>query len=63
MMNLIEIEDERCDGCGLCVAACPHQMFFLRDGKASVQGNPEDCPGCPICVDACVPDAIVMLQT
>ncbi len=61
-MNLIEIEDERCDGCGLCVAACPSEMFCLREGKAVVKGNPEDCPGCPICVDACVPDAIVMLK-
>ncbi len=28
--NIIEVNEEYCDGCGLCVSRCPHQLLDLR---------------------------------
>jgi len=45
------IDEERCDGCGDCVEACPTRAIALASGKAVV--NKASCNGCGICVPAC----------
>ena len=55
MAELI-IDEEKCNGCGACVAACPGEVYELTGGKAVVV-NPEACHHCHTCEDVCDQDA------
>ncbi len=58
-MPKIQVEEDRCKGCGLCVAACPrhciemakeinrHGYFYAR------MTNRDLCIGCRLCAIAC----------
>ncbi len=40
-----------CSGCGACIAACPHEVVELREGRsAMLEGK---CRSCGLCVKAC----------
>ena len=32
--RIIEIDEERCTGCGLCAAKCPKKAITMRDRRA-----------------------------
>ena len=51
------IEEEKCDGCGICVEMCPTGVMALVDGKALIV-NPELCAFDGSCEDACPNGAI-----
>jgi NAD-dependent dihydropyrimidine dehydrogenase PreA subunit len=55
----IEIDTEKCIGCGDCVDICPAEVLELQDGK-SVPINIEDCIDCGSCVAVCEQRAITM---
>ncbi len=42
------VVEERCKGCGRCVALCPRSAVVLEGGKARV--DPERCVGCGACL-------------
>jgi len=44
------VDEEKCDGCGICVERCFVSAMELHDGKA-IPG--EHCKACARCVDAC----------
>jgi heterodisulfide reductase subunit A len=50
------IDDERCDVCKACIAACPNDALRLFEGK--VIHIPVHCEFCGICVSACPTRAI-----
>ena len=58
----IEVNDDYCKGCELCVAACPQDVMALdmsrltSKGYHPVQLIAEGCTGCAICAIIC-PDA------
>ncbi len=60
----VEIESERCKGCGLCVEVCGEQVLELgREINLSgyryvVAVRPEDCVGCCRCAEMC-PDTVL----
>ena len=63
-MAKIEIEQERCKGCGLCVDACPEKILTIGD-KLNLGGyyyavvtDPESCVGCARCAEMC-PDVAI----
>jgi ferredoxin len=33
---IIKVDDEKCDGCGLCIPACAEGALQIAEGKASV---------------------------
>ncbi|MEG1604175.1 MAG: 4Fe-4S binding protein, partial [Cloacibacillus sp.] len=34
MRKIIQIDDEKCDGCGVCANACHERAIEIVDGKA-----------------------------
>lgn len=57
----VELDRERCVGCGRCIEVCPHQVFgmerkkvFLQDKDACMECGAcaLNCPACAIGVDA-----------
>ncbi len=57
---MIRIDETRCDGCGLCVEACPTGAIRLVEGVARV--DPNRCRGCEVCLEACPRGAITSVQ-
>ena len=58
ILNLtIEIDLDKCNGNGSCVAACPTGVFEVVDGKA-ICLTIDDCIECCDCVVACREKAI-----
>jgi ferredoxin len=51
------IDLQRCDGCGLCVRACPTKALALRAGKAFV-AHPLACEYIGMCEAVCPTQAI-----
>lgn len=64
IQGAIQIDTERCKGCGLCVGACPRGIVSLsptvnRMGyHFAVQTDWESCNGCSCCGITC-PDACI----
>jgi ferredoxin len=55
--KIIEIDREKCDGCGLCVAACHEGAIALENGKAKLVRE-DYCDGLGNCLPACPAGAI-----
>jgi electron transfer flavoprotein alpha subunit len=51
----VAIEEDKCKGCQLCVAACPYSAIKLEEKKAVLT---IDCTHCGACLDSCEFDAI-----
>ena len=54
---MIRVDTDKCNGCGLCVRACPYGAIDLQDGVAVIN---ELCNLCGACAQACVAGAIVL---
>lgn len=55
---VIVIDETRCDGCGLCLGACPEAALYLVGGKAVVDAAL--CQGCGSCTVACPTGALAL---
>ncbi len=60
----LAIRGDRCKGCELCIAACPHQALALDRSVVNPLGyhpvrlvDPSACTSCAICARVC-PDAV-----
>ncbi len=53
----IEIDQEKCNGSGLCVENCPGGGLVMKDGKAFA-AYPERCGECYFCESICPTGAI-----
>ena len=57
MRKIIKIDEEKCDGCGLCVPACVEGALQIIDGKAKLIKE-SYCDGLGACLGECPQDAI-----
>jgi len=55
--SIIRIDEEKCDGCGLCVTGCPEGALQVIDGKAKLVRE-DYCDGLGACIGDCPRDAI-----
>lgn len=55
--KIIKIDDEKCNGCGICAAACHEGAIEILDGKARLTRE-DYCDGLGDCLPACPLDAI-----
>ena len=57
--KIIKIDQEKCNGCGLCVPDCPEGALQVIDGKARLVGDLL-CDGLGACISTCPEDAITV---
>ena len=55
--EIIHIDEEKCDGCGLCIPACAEGALKIIDGKARLIGE-RLCDGLGACLGDCPQGAI-----
>jgi NAD-dependent dihydropyrimidine dehydrogenase PreA subunit len=60
-MYKVEVDEEKCIGCGECEEVCPSDVYEIRDEK-SVVVNEEECVGCESCIEVCEQDAITVTE-
>ena len=53
----IEIDPEKCTGCGTCVDVCPVEVYELVDEKSAAV-NVDECLVCRVCETECPESAI-----
>jgi len=58
--NIIEIDEDRCTGCGLCITACAEGALALVDGKARLISDIY-CDGLGACLSDCPEGAITVI--
>ena len=59
LRNIVKIDEEKCDGCGLCVNACAEGAIKIIDGKAKLISEIY-CDGLGACIGHCPQDAITI---
>ncbi|MCL2772970.1 MAG: 4Fe-4S binding protein [Oscillospiraceae bacterium] len=59
--QIIKIDEEKCNGCGLCVSACHEGAIGLVDGKAKLLRD-DYCDGLGNCLPACPTEAITFVE-
>lgn len=59
--NIIEIDRERCNGCGQCVLDCAEGAIAIIDGKATVVSD-SYCDGLGACLSGCPQNALAIVR-
>lgn len=53
----LNLDQEKCVGCGMCINVCPHEVFKLEDKKAYI-AEKNYCIECGACAKNCPVEAI-----
>ncbi len=59
--KIIEIDEKKCNGCGLCAAACHEGAIGMINGKARLMRD-DYCDGLGDCLPACPTGAIAFVE-
>jgi len=67
-MPKVNINENLCKGCEMCVISCPKKIIALNKAKINAKGyhpahitEPEKCIGCGSCAIMC-PDVVIALE-
>lgn len=55
--NSLELDQELCNGCLMCLMVCPHQVFSAGNRKVRIADGPA-CMECGACMMNCAPGAV-----
>lgn len=61
LRKIVAIDEERCNGCGLCVTPCAEAAIQIVDGKAKVVSE-ELCDGAGFCLSVCPRGALSIVE-
>ncbi len=61
LRKIIQIDEERCDGCGQCITGCAEGALKLIDGKARVISD-KYCDGLGACIGECPSGALHIVE-
>ena len=61
LRKIIRIDEEKCNGCGACAAACHEGAIAMVDGKAKLMRD-DYCDGLGDCLPACPTGAITFVE-
>jgi ferredoxin len=53
----LQLNTEACNGCGMCLTVCPHEVFHIVNRKAVIADR-DACIECGACAINCPIDAI-----
>lgn len=59
--KIVHIDEEKCNGCGACAAACHEGAIAMIDGRAKLLRD-DYCDGLGDCLPACPADAIRIIE-
>ncbi|MDD4567804.1 Ferredoxin I [Methanoculleus chikugoensis] len=59
--KIIDIDEEKCTGCGLCIPDCPEGALQIIDGKARLVSD-LFCDGLGACIGTCPEGAISVIE-
>lgn len=61
MRKIIQIDEEKCDGCGVCVPSCAEGSLRIVEGKARVVAD-NLCDGLGACLGECPQGALSIIE-
>ncbi len=61
MRKIVEIDEELCDGCGMCAIACAEGALEIREGKARLIKE-SYCDGLGACLSGCPRGAVQVIE-
>jgi NAD-dependent dihydropyrimidine dehydrogenase PreA subunit len=59
--KIVKIDEEKCNGCGLCIPNCAEGALRVIDGKARLVSD-KFCDGLGACLGHCPQDAITVIE-
>ena len=59
--KIVSIDEEKCNGCGLCIPNCAEGALQLIDGKVKLVSE-KFCDGLGACLGHCPQDAIIIVE-
>lgn len=59
--KIIQIDEERCNGCGQCILGCAEGALAIVDGKAKMISD-NLCDGLGACIGECPEDALQIIE-
>src|SRR4030043_461615 len=59
--KIVRIDEEKCNGCGLCIPNCAEGAIQIVEGKAKLISD-KFCDGLGACLGNCPQDAITIIE-
>ena len=53
----LELEENKCIGCGICLMVCPHGVLVLDNGRAGIKDR-DACMECGACARNCPTESV-----